>query len=204
MLTLVSHASPAAAANDLLNADFDTDVSIWRDITDASSWDSLDVDGSASSGSVRATENNQGFTSWFEQEINVIANEPYEFAGCARIPSGQTSIGYVEIGVNWYSGACPNHVGYLGFDALPQVSNLDAWECGEDVVVAPTGAQCGVAILWFRNNGGTGPFTVHFDAIFLPEPDGNLALAIGCAALVLLARLPRRRTRNERGGLQAE
>ena len=197
-LTLVALASPAATANDVLNGDFDTDVSMWRDITDASSWDMLDVDGSVSSGSVRMTEDNHGFTGRFEQDINVIAEESYEFAGCARIPPGQTSIGYVAIGVNWYSGACPNPVGNLGFDELPQVSNVGSWECGETVVVAPPGAQCGVATLWFRNNGGTGPFTVHFDAIFLPEPDGALALAIGCAALVLLARLSRARARDER------
>ena len=104
------------------------------------------------------------------------------------IPSGQTAIGFFDVGVNWYSDPCPSQVNFLDFDTLGTIAGpLDAWQCRDAVVTTPPGAQCGIVTLFLRNNAGTGSFDVHFDAIFLPEASAPASLLAGVAAISLLA-----------------
>jgi len=80
-------------------------------------------------------------------------------------------------------------VTFLGFDTLGTIAGpFDSWECRDELLVAPADAECGIVTLFMRNNAGTGTFEVHFDAIFLPEPGGPVALLAGLLVLLLLAR----------------
>jgi hypothetical protein len=188
-------ATPALAQNLVANAEFDTQVDtlVWADFAETTSWDALDVDNSLSSGSALLTESAQGQTGRIEQGITVSAGTPYTLSGCGLIPSGQSAQGYFEIAVVWYADPCTSISTSIGFDSLGLVPGpLDSWECPLIDVVAPPAAQCGRVVLFMRNNAGSGPFSIHFDAVYLPEPTGPYPLMVNLGVLLALAARRRR------------
>jgi hypothetical protein len=178
-------ATPAVAENLVLNPDFDTGLTPWTQaFGDVVEWVELEGDGA-----MRITETTVGQTSRSRQLIRVTAGSKLTLSGCGYIESGQTGIGYFIIGANFAPVDCPQFGDVFGPLSLGLVSApLDEWVCSDLAFTVPETAQCAEVVLFIRDNMAAGPFRVHFDEIFLPEPDGLPLSLVACVTLAALAR----------------
>lgn len=174
-------ATNAAAANLVLNGDFDTDTSGW--IGNASFGAGLDEAGDPGSGSLLVSNVNAGTGTEAFQRIAVTPGTPLVASFRVYIESGQDGVGYAYPGLNFYTGGCGgSFLANVNADLVDEP--FDTWitSAVAETVVPPT-ADCVDAVLFVRNDGATGTFAASFDAIFVPEPG---AAASGVAAVLAL------------------
>ena len=175
LVALVVPSVAGATPVPLGNADFDADLSGWF-ASGTAAHDPLDVDGSASSGSVLLTG-----VSALQQCVAV-------GPGTARagvwtfIPSGQSEIGLVDVNLTFFAqaGCAGQPFNTQLFPPLQPVP--DAWALLEREREVPAGATS--AIFRIGLNNTSGPFVAHFDTASLavvPEPGTALLQAAGLA-----------------------
>ncbi len=161
---------PAWAQNQLINADFDSDVDWWTPESHVTpAWSPDDAGGVAWSGSAEVTnahpdpQQGTGITQCVNS--NVIPGATYDFAGSILIPDGQTRTGNAQIGLRWYDG--PGCTGSsVGSQPRQQTETVGSWVYLQALdEVAPPGAVS-VLFLAFPSKvepGGT--LVAHFDQL---------------------------------------
>jgi len=186
-------ASPHAdASNQVVNPDFDTDVSGW--IGNLSFAAGLDANDDPASGSAFVLNSIPASGSEASQRIAVTPGQPVRATFHVYIASGQSGVGYAWPALNFFEGACDAHGPYISTaNAVLVAAPFDAWVPSEvSDTLPPANAGCAQVLLFVRNNGADGTFGAYFDAISAPEPDAA-ACALAAAAAVAATKRARAR-----------
>lgn len=115
----------------LINPDFETDVTGWTAETDVTlQWSVIDVDNDPGSGSAEVTNSRPGPLDGAGMLQCVSgAVEPgasYDFGGAVFIPDGQSRTGEAQVGLRWYDGAgCTGST--VGDQPRRSTEVLNAW-----------------------------------------------------------------------------
>jgi hypothetical protein len=186
IVALALAAPGARAANEIVNGDFDVDVSGW--IGNAAFDPLLDVDGDLASGSLRVANVNPGTGTEARQSIPVTPGVPIRAEFQVYLAAGQDGVGYAYPGVNFFEGECGSGGAYLSSVNAQLVSGpFNAWSASVmPETITPATARCADVVLFVRNDGDAGTFAASFDAIFAPEP-GAVAAAIASLAALAAA-----------------
>jgi hypothetical protein len=203
LLLLITWAG-AAGANELSNGDFAADTFPWGTFYPVSVlWDSLDVDTSPSSGSLRLEVHPPSPTPDLlgadSECIELTAGETYDLSAWVYIPSGgQGSSPAARIGLMLFDAPGCMFSDLDHVEDTSKVETFDTWTQLQlqHVAAAPL---THVRVFLIGHKFFSGPQTVyHFDAVSLPEPVG---WPNRLAAVALLAWLRRRRRRVPRAAL---
>ena len=166
--------SPTWSQNLVSNPDFDSDVTGWPPLSQASIvWASLDSSGSPVSGSAMVT--NLSTTAHdgtgARQCINgLTGGQNYRVAADILIPSGQSESGDAYILVQWYDQpGCSS--GFLGLFERPKIltSTPDIWYTSASTGEAPPGTLAARFRLSITKQEAFGMVDAHFDHVIM-EP----------------------------------
>jgi hypothetical protein len=194
----------AAPANELSNGDFATDTFPWGTFDPVGVlWNSLDVDASPSSGSLRLevsppspSPDNLGADS---ECIELTAGETYELSAWVYIPStGQGSAPAARIGLMLFDA--PGCM-FSDLDHVVDTSKVETFDTWTELQLQHVAAAplTHARAFLIGHKFFSGPTTVyHFDAIALPEPAGWPVRLTSAAALAWLVRRRRRSSRPDR------
>jgi len=160
----------ASAQNQVVNGDFNTDVSNWVNNTPTISWSPLDAFGNPGSGSGLVTLPVVPFGGTFgcDQIIATVSvGSTYDYGGRIRVPSGQTAGITVTIAAIFYGASCSGIISSANTTGvLTSGGSTDTWVFQTSSVVAPVGATCAGVFLELLVPGATGnPVVANFDTL---------------------------------------
>lgn len=202
---LAGSSFPLQAQNLVTNPTFDTNVNPWFALSGNLAFDpSLDVNGSASSGSAKCTNNQANpllIVFPLTECVNGVApNTTYDFGVSVIIPSGQTVTGLGYLAVLAYS--VPNCGGSaIGNQATPPIAPVGTWQLTKGTFTTPPGTVSALLEAGEEKIEAGGSLQMNFDNAFLQpasvleipalDTSGRVALllALACAAVVTIRRL---------------
>jgi hypothetical protein len=160
---------PAAAQNLLTNPDFDADVAGWTQTGGPVTWNALDANGSASSGSARlVTPSAEGETvTAIQQCVEVTGGTDYVFSAKVFRPQGEQVSAFGP--VVWYEDvACATFLEDVNVLSLFP-PGTGAWQQLSATTTAPAAARSAVVRVRARREGA-GALVVHYDdLVFAPD-----------------------------------
>ena len=179
----------SAAANLVINGDFDTQIFSWDLMIniDTAGWSSQDASGSSSSGSARLTrtiEHTAGNGTALRQCVAVEAGRTYDFASKTFLPSGQPVGLQAGSQIVWFaSDDCTS--GFIDRTAFVPIVDVGTWVDFEDNdIVAPPGTLAAQIQLSVFGPVGSA-YRAHFDDIVLEADDGPIACVSTSTGLCL-------------------
>jgi hypothetical protein len=166
--------------NLISNPAFRVDLSGWEVINPdkgSAVWATQDADGSAGSGSAFLTDTSSGsggtLYSYLEQCVGVIGGAGYQVGSRVLIPSGQSTTGFAEIEIGWFSDLGCN-TGITGNGVLTPTSSAGAWVTSSDTFTAPASARSAQIRLGVDRTESSGTLSVYFDNVFFqPSSSGG-------------------------------
>ncbi len=185
---------PVVSAADLVNGEFDEDLSGWSlppGIVSAA-WDPLDVDGALGSGSARLTNSGSGGNTGggLEQCLAIVPGASYTVGGAAFIPTRQSGAGTATLLAIVRDGAdCTgSFLANLGTRSVNSRFESGLWVSVSNTDVAPAGARSVLIQTRVTKFEAPSTFTAHFDGVFvLPEPATGTLQPTALLALLVLA-----------------
>jgi len=173
ILIVTTAASPTVAQNLVVNPDFDIDTSGW---SGPAAWDTLDVDGSTTSGSATYLITSVG-ASGAAFALQCVVLDPmidgYDFSAWTYVASGQTATGFARADLWWYTDTLCDS--FLSSAVFSNSSLFDVWEpSGGSAFTPPTALS--VRVTAINQSFGDGDFQVYVDGFSL-EP--NLSMIFG-------------------------
>ena len=199
-LILLLWTTPTLAANELTNGDFDTDVSSWGTFEPVFFvWDSLDVDADPGSGSMKLTTSpspeNSSFIGAVSECVGVSPGEVRSIAAWIYIRSGQLQGIEATVELERFDSPGCRPLDSLGLEQGPITNAIDEWvELPFDALIPGNAVSSHVRIAARRVGGGVlMASTVHFDAVFLPEPSTGASLLAGSVLMTALSGASRRK-----------
>jgi hypothetical protein len=201
-LALLAAASPALAQNLLANPHFDTTLTPWN-MQGSVSFDSADANGSATSGSAKATDTLAAFDKnlvGVSQCVSgITAGASYDFGGKILLTTSPAGGGAALL--VWWFPSFPCVGGPITVNESPIVTTLNSWLSTGGTAVAPAGAVAALVLTETVTQATPGDHTVNFDDLFLqltaqvPTLDRPLLASLAALlAFVAVAALRRRRT----------
>ncbi len=165
--------TPAHSTDFVINGSFDADIGGWvppHPIDGITEWDSLDVDESLYSGSLRFTNiTPHAFSALTTQCLPVTQGNTYSAGSMIFIPTGQASEGFAYLDIRWKENAdCSGN----GLDNAATTVAFPAatWQSKTvSTVTAPAGSHgVRVRLIVYKSTSG-GEFLAFFDDVFLDD-----------------------------------
>ncbi len=166
-------AAGALSGLHLQNPTFDTDVSGWTAAHAAElSWDSLDADASADSGSALVTNSSPiavDSTGVSQCVGSILGGNDYELSAVIRIPSNQTATGLAHLVVLWFEEPDCSTLLDLETSSSLTSATTDTWSPIHAVLVSPAETQSASVRLDVLKVEDSSTLRAHFDTIVLAE-----------------------------------
>ena len=169
VVVVVCIATPAAAQNQVFNGSFEKSLRGWFQDKYVV-WSPVDAHGLASSGSVLVINTFMQDGRGVEQCIagpTIVPGNSYTYGGMARIPTGQTTTGWVGLGLRWYDQpACGGNT--LSEQPRANASEIDDTfhAVGQTQVLAPAGAASAQMVAYATKMEAGGTFLAYIDDLY--------------------------------------
>lgn len=180
-------ARPAAAQNAVVNANFDSDITVWAVVIPpfgAGQWTGFDLNGSPMSGSLRFTNTSPNAAQALggSQCVPASAGSSYSFGTWAWVPAFQTETGLAQAFVRWYPAAgCAG--AQIATTSAPGVSAPQSWQLSTvPNALAPAGTASARFYVQVLKNEADGAFLAYFDRAFFGPPGTTPAELTGFTA----------------------
>lgn len=182
-------AAPAAAQNLVVNGDFATNVAGWSNPVPSEigfAWSELDPLDPTPSGSMQVTStiSNAGAQGPYQC---VDTGEPVTMGMAILVPNQSFEYLYGNPFVRYYDAPGCGGAEVASEFPIGFVAMGEGWRRIKGVVTPPPTARSFRVFLGVWKPPTAWPATVHFDDVFVPEPDAGMGTACAFAALALVA-----------------